>query len=94
MKDTGDLPDELHQKLRVSGSHPARLDGLAKVHKEGIPLRPVLSLPGSCYDNLNKWLAGLFCHIPSANIETSTAKMMAILRKTHLEEGEEIFHLT
>ena len=85
MKDNGDLPDELYQKFRVYG--------LAKVHEEGIPLRAVLSLPGSCYDNLNKGLAGLFCHIPSENIETSTAKTMAILRETHIEDEEEIFSL-
>ena len=66
---------------------------MAKVHEEGIPLRAVLCLPGSCYDNLNKGLAGLFCHNPSANIETSTAKTMAILRETHLEDEEEIFSL-
>ena len=43
-----------------SGSQPARLYGLAKVHKDGIPLRPVLSLPGSCYANINQFISDFF----------------------------------
>ena len=37
------------------------LYGLAKIHKAETPLRPVLSLPDSSYENLNKMLAKLSC---------------------------------
>ena len=33
--------------------------GLPKTHKEGTPLRPVLSMTGSSHHELSKWLAGL-----------------------------------
>ena len=33
--------------------------GLPKTHKEGIPLRPILSMTGSSHHELGKWLAGL-----------------------------------
>ena len=47
--------DEISEALYTeAGAQPARLYGLAKVHKQGTPLRAVLSLPGSLYDNLNK----------------------------------------
>ena len=54
------------------GGQPARLYGLAKVHKVNTPLRPVLSLRGSSYYNLNKVLAKLFEKIEGANIETNS----------------------
>ena len=41
-------------------SQPARLYGLAKVHKDVIPLHPVLSMPGSVYhpiaEVVKEWL--------------------------------------
>ena len=33
--------------------------GLPKTHKEGTPLRPILSMTGSSHHELGKWLAGL-----------------------------------
>ena len=55
--------DEISEALRSMGAQPARLYGLAKVHKQGTPLHPVLSLPDSSYDNLNKTLAKYFDEI-------------------------------
>ena len=43
------IPVQVYQALRSTGAQPARLYGLAKVHKKETPLRPVLSVPGSCY---------------------------------------------
>ena len=54
MKKKDEISEALYTRLRSTGAQPARLYGLAKVHKQGTPLRPVLSLPGSLYDNLNK----------------------------------------
>ena len=55
-----------------TGSQPARLYGLAKLHKKKTPLRPVLPLTGSSYQKLNKTLAKFFDKIKGANIETNT----------------------
>ena len=53
MKKNDETSEALYTRLRSTGAQPARLYGLAKVHKQGTPLpRPVLSLPDSSYDNL------------------------------------------
>ena len=49
-----DITDGSYTSLRSTGSQPAQLYGLAKVHKKDRPLRPVLSLPGSFYEKLEK----------------------------------------
>ena len=72
MKKKDEISEALYTILRSTGAQPARLYGLAKVHKQGTPLRTVLSLPGSFYDNLNKTLAKYFDEIEGANIETNT----------------------
>ena len=47
----------LFDKMKPTGSQPARLYGLAKVHKNNTPMRPVLSMPGSAYYNVAKQVA-------------------------------------
>lgn len=49
LKESEDI-DEL--KLKPIGSQPPRLYGLAKVHKTNVPVRPVLSMPGSAYHRI------------------------------------------
>ena len=58
MRKEDEISENLYTRMRSTGGQPAgRLYGLAKVHRENTPLRPVLSLPGSSYYNLNKVLA-------------------------------------
>ena len=83
----------MYNRLRSTGAQSARLYGLAKVHKQGTPLRPVLSLPGSSYDNLNKTLAKYFYETEGANIETNTQMAREILEKTELDSDESIISL-
>ena len=63
MKKKDEISEALYTRLRSTGAQPARLYGLAKVHKQGTSLLPILSLPGSSYDNLNKTLAKYFDEI-------------------------------
>ena len=63
MKKKDEISKAMYTRLRSTGTQPARLYELAKVHKQGTPLRPVLSQPGSSYDNLNKTLAKYFDEI-------------------------------
>ena len=37
------IDDPLYQQLYPSGSRPGVLYGLPKIHKEGVPMRPILS---------------------------------------------------
>ena len=93
MKKKDQTSETLYTRLRSTGAQPARLYGLAKVHKEGTPLRAVLSLPGSSYDNLNKTLAKYFDEIEGANKEKNTQMAREILEKTKLDFDESIISL-
>jgi hypothetical protein len=53
------LIDDICKQLRPSGSRPQRLYGLPKIHKEGVPLRPIVSNIGAPTYQLSKYLAGL-----------------------------------
>ena len=44
-------------RIRPTGSQLPRLYGLAKVHKAGNPLRPILSMVGSPQHKIAQWLA-------------------------------------
>ena len=45
------------EQIRPTGTSIPRLYGLPKVHKEGLPLRPILDMSNSPYHALAKWLA-------------------------------------
>ena len=76
LQDEGRIDENLYRKLKPRGSQPVRLHGLAKVHKNVIPLRPVLSMPGLCYfktaEKVAEWLSVVDkCKINSHNQEIS-----------------------
>ncbi|XP_063713937.1 uncharacterized protein LOC134841828 [Symsagittifera roscoffensis] len=93
MKKKDEIDEALYSRLRSTGGQPARLYGLAKVHKKGTPLRPVLSLPGSSYEHLNKTLAKFFDNIEGANIETNTQMAREIIENIDLDYNESIISL-
>ena len=65
-----------------------RLYGVAKLHKNGTSLRPVLSIPGSSYEILNNFLSPFFERLPGANIETNSKDARTPLEATELDEDE------
>ena len=56
MKKDKIIDDPLYQQLYPSGSRPGVLYGLPKIHKEGVPMRPILSSIGTCGYNIAKFL--------------------------------------
>ena len=56
MKKDKIIDDPLYQQLYPSGSRPWVLYGLPKVHKEGVPMRPILSSIGTCGYNIAEFL--------------------------------------
>ena len=66
---------------------------MAKVHKPGVPLRPVLSLPGSCYEKLTKSLNTFFNDIKEGQIETSSEEIKGTLREVQLAGDERLVSL-
>ena len=57
LKKSNKISENLYQRIRPSGSQPARLYGLPKIHKQNYPLRPVYSSINSFNYNLSKELA-------------------------------------
>ena len=84
----GKIDEELYVKMRPRGSQPARLYGLAKVHKNNIPLRPVLSMPGSAYHKVATQVAEWLSVVPECKIQSSTKTVCEKLKSVVLEEDE------
>ena len=57
LRNAGEISDEVYQDIRPTGSVRPRLYGVAKVHKDGTPLRPILSMYGSPQHVTAQWLA-------------------------------------
>ena len=58
LKDKDKLEETNYDRIRPSdASTHARFYGLPKIHKENIPLRPIVSLPESSAYELSKYLA-------------------------------------
>ena len=93
MNKRDELSDQLYSKMRSTGGQPALLYGLAKVHKNETPIRPVISFPGSSYENLNKMLATFFDNIDGANIETITKEARETIENIALDPDETIVSL-
>ena len=79
--------------MRSTGGQPARLYGLAKVNKAETPLRTVLSVAGSSYENLNEILAKFFDNIDITNIETNTKQARETIENIALDPDETIISL-
>jgi hypothetical protein len=63
LKNQGYISQEIYFLAKPTGSNPGRLYGLPKIHKENIPLRPVLSAIGTFNYNLGKVLKQMLSHI-------------------------------
>ncbi|BHF85905.1 hypothetical protein SprV_1002908000 [Sparganum proliferum] len=53
----GHISDRDLEQLRSVGTHIPRLYGLPKIHKEGLPVRPILDMRNSPYHAIARWLA-------------------------------------
>ena len=90
MKQEGRISEALYEKLKPIGSQPPRLYGLAKIHKTVIPVRPVLSMPGSAYYKIGNEIAEWLSAVPECKINSSTKSVSDKLKSIHLEADEEI----
>ena len=77
------VSDKIYHTLRTTGSQPAGLYGIAKLHKNGTSLRRVLSIHGSSYENLNNFLLpvlGLLFNPKSKNQLKKAQKLLVKFR--------------
>ena len=86
----GKISERLAADLTSKGAKPARLYGLAKIHKDNTPLRPVMSTPGSAYYKIGKKVAKWLEILDESQIKCNTQKLMKTLRNIKLEPGRKI----
>ncbi|XP_054709735.1 uncharacterized protein LOC129219380 [Uloborus diversus] len=53
------IPPEIQRNIKKSEALPPRLYGLPKLHKSGVPLRPIVSAIGSPTYEVSKYITGL-----------------------------------
>ena len=90
MKNANKIDEELFNKIKPRGSQPPRLYGLGKVHKANIPLRPVLSMPGSAYHSVAQQVSEWLSKIPEAQINSSAKLVLDKIKSLELAEYEEM----
>ena len=84
----GEIDKTLHEGMMPIGSQPARLYGLAKVHKKNTPMRPVLSMPGSAYHKIAVQIANWLKCVPECKINSSSKSICDKLKTVTLEKDE------
>ena len=57
-----EMSDSFYDRLRPTGCQPPRIYGLPKIHKPGVPLRPVVSCIGSLTYQLARHVHGQTDH--------------------------------
>ena len=60
IKSEGGIDDTQYKKMYPTGAVPPKFYGLPKIHKRGIPLRPIVSSRGSSSYEVAKELARIF----------------------------------
>ena len=90
LNSNGKINEQLYDKLKPIGSQPPRLYGLAKVHKENTPVRPVLSMPGSAYYKTANQVAKWLSVVHECNINSSTESVTNQLPTIELNSDEEL----
>lgn len=66
------ISQAMHDHLRLSSSAPGVMYGLPKIHKDSVPLRPILSSIGTAGYKISKFLLPYLTPITSINILLKT----------------------
>ena len=59
LKDHEFIDDKLYHYLKPTDSPAPRFYGQPKIHKQGVPIRPIVSYSGSSLYNLNKYIVNI-----------------------------------
>ncbi|XP_072436559.1 uncharacterized protein [Chiloscyllium punctatum] len=78
------------QRMKPESNNTPRIYGLPKVHKPDIPLRPIVSLPGTPSHKLAKELQQKLKHLISGSRQSiqSTQEFLDIIRNIHIDKEE------
>ncbi|KAG8229594.1 hypothetical protein J437_LFUL002317, partial [Ladona fulva] len=85
-----ELEAEKERNLRPPAAAPPRLYGSPKIHKDGIPLRPIVSAINSPTYNLAKYLTGLLSpHVGKCEHHIrNSSHLIIILDEIHLDPSD------
>ena len=81
MNERGKVDENFLKSIKSVGGQLHSLYGLAKVHKENIPVRPVLSMPGSPYYKLAEKITEWLSVIPESKINSSSKQTVNNFKK-------------
>ena len=79
LKKSNKINEVTYKMLRSSDGLSPRLYGLPKIHKPGIPLRPIVSFVNSLTYNVSRYLAGILSPIVGNTVNT-------VRNSTHFDE--------
>ena len=90
IKSEGGLSEETYKKLYPTGAVSPKFYGLPKVHKPGIPLRPIVSSTGTATYNTAKELARILKPLVGSSIHhvQNTRDFVEQMKETRLKQGE------
>ena len=88
LKSENKISENLYNSLKPVGSQPPRIYGLAKIHKEGCPMRPVVSMPGSPYHKIAQQVAKWLSVVPECKINCNTQDICNDLKNYKLDDNE------
>ena len=90
IKTEGGLNEETYRKLYPTGAVSSKFYGLPKVHKPGIPLRPIVSSTGTATYNTAKELARKLKPLVGSSIHhvQNTRDFVEQIKDTRLKQGE------
>ena len=70
LKKPGHISDEHYKRLYPNGTHIGVLYGLPKVHKDGVPMRPICSAIGTSTYELGKYVSSIIRPAASSSLGT------------------------
>ena len=89
MKERDFITEQEYNHCYPSGSQPARLYGLPKVHKPGLPLRPILSASGTFNYGIAQLLVRRLSHLKKhPTIVTDTFKLVDELHSLKIDMNQ------
>ena len=79
LKDSNEISQSIHNSLKPTSSQPLRLYNLTKIHKQYVPARPVLSMPGSAYYKIGNQISTWLSVVDECNTNSSTKLISELL---------------
>ena len=90
LKDQDKLNKRTYDQIRPKDATIAKFYGLPKIHKDNIPLRPIVSLPGSPTYNLSKYLSDILKPLVSTSPHSvkNVNAFLSKIKDIHVEPDE------